>query len=192
MVSKLKTIFKSLDLDLIKSELDRALEEVYRTNFDQLEDEIAYRTNMSGLMQPYIISSIEDKLNSTILVMEDSTEQLKSIKNKEGFTDFLTFNCDIIQRKINQLQEFYRYKTNSEIEHRFKEYVHTTAKGKTVNIKIEACTKEQQVKTRSSIQRKILKIVTNLELILQENDKKNLMRGADIPERMEHKTQSRK
>ena len=192
MAQKLKTIFTSLELDLIKAELDKALDEVYRTNFDQLEDEIAYRTNMSGLMQPYIISSIEDKLNSTILVMEDSTEQLKAIKNREGFNEFLTFNCDIIQKKVNQLQEYYRYKTNSEIEHRFKEYVHTTAKGKTINIKLEACTKEQQIKTRSSIQRKILKIVTNIELIRQENDKKTLMRGAEIPERMEHKTQSRK
>lgn len=191
-MSKIKTVFIGAEMDLIKVELDKALDAVYYTNFFELDDEIAYRTNMAGLRQPYIISSIEDKLNSVIVVLEDSTEQLKAIRNVDGLTDFVEMRSAMIQKKVKDLQEFYRNKTYAEIAHRFKEYSFTNSKGKLITIELEASTKEQQTRVRSTIQKKILKILTNIELILAEAEKKRLIGGAEIPERMTFKTESRK
>lgn len=191
-MAKIKTAFIGAEMDLIKVELDKALDAVYYTNFFELDDEIAYRTNMAGLRQPYIISSIEDKLNSVIVVLEDSTEQLKAIRNVDGLTDFVEIRSAMIQKKVKDLQEFYRNKTYAEITHRFKEYTFTNSKGKLISIELEASTKEQQTRVRSTIQKKILKVLTNIELILAEAEKKRLINGAEVPERMTFKTESRK
>jgi hypothetical protein len=189
---KLKSNYSAGDIDYFKDEIDKSLATVARIDFFLLEDEISYKTNMAGLSQPYIISSIEEKLASTTLVLEDTTDQLKAIKNIEGPSDYINLRCATIQEKVKELQDFYKDKTTAETTHRFKEYAHTTAKGKVVNIRLEASTKEQQVKVRSSIQKKLLKIITTLDIILQAEDKKTLRRGEEIPERMTFKTESRK
>lgn len=191
-MAKIKTVFVGAEMDLIKVELDKALDAVYYTDFFELEDEIAFRTNMTGLRQPYIISSIEDKLNSVIVVLEDSTEQLKAIRNVDGLTEFVDLRCEMIKKKVKDLQKFYENKTYADINHRFKEYSFTNSKGKLITIELEASTKEQQTRVRSTIQKKILKIITNLEIILAEAEKKRLIGGAEIPERMTFKTESRK
>lgn len=190
-MAKFKTVYTGGEIDSIKDELDKALDAVYDVKFFELDDEVAFRTNMGGQKQPYIISSIEDKLKNAILVLSDSVEQLKAIRNMDGLSDFVELRCGMIQKKVGDIQEYYKDKTYAEAQHRFKKHTITTSKGKEFEIELEASTREQQISVRSAIQHKTLKILTTIELIMQEQDAKRLKGGMDTPERMTFKTQAR-
>ena len=190
-MKKFKSVFTNAELDDIKVEVDKSLIEVNNTEFEYLEDELAFRTIGTGAAMPYIISSKEDKLTSTIIVLEDSVEQLKAIRNIDGLSEYIELRCETIKEKIKELQNYYKVRTHAEVVHRFKEHQMTNKKGVTYTIKIEAATKEQQVRVRSNIQKKILKILIVIDQLLQETEDKRLKGGAEIPERMTIKTQAR-
>jgi hypothetical protein len=191
-MQKFKSVFTTAELSDIKEEVNKSIIEVSKTNFEELDDELAYKTLGNGARLPYIISSIEDKLSSTIIVLEDSVEQLKAIRNIDGLSDFIDLRCDEIKTKVKEIQSYYKVRTHAEVSHRFKVLEMTNKKGMTYSLEIEASTKEQQVRVRSTIQKKILKILVGIDLLLQEVEKRNLKGGGDVPERMTITTESRK
>ena len=191
-MKKFKTLFTNSELGDIKEEVDKSIIEVSNIDFEELEDELAFKTMGNGASIPYIISSKEDKLSSAIIVLEDSVEQLKAIRNIDGLSDFITDRCDLIRDKVKELQTFYKSRTYAEVTHRFKRHVLTNKKGLSYEISIEAATKEQQVRVRSTIQKKTLKILIVIDQLLQEAEEKKGKGNTEFPERMTIKTQSRK
>lgn len=190
-MQKFKSVFTNAELNDIKEEVDKSLIEVNNTEFELLDDELAFKTLGNGASIPYIISSIEDKLSSTIIVLEDSVEQLKAIRNIDGLSEYIEIRCDTIKEKVKELQSYYKSRTHADVTHRFKKHQVTNKKGVTYDLKIEAATKEQQVRVRSTIQKKILKILIIIDQLLQETESKRLKGGVELPERMLFKTESR-
>ena len=190
-MAKFKTLFTNANIDYIKEEVDKSLIEIHHTDFETLEDEVAMRTIGMGGKVPYIISSIEDKINTTVTVLDDTIEQLKAIRNEDGYNDFVVTRCDTIKVKLSELQEYYRERTSKEVTHRFKDHTMYNKKGDPFTYTIECATKEQQIKQRSGAQRKILKILTALDYLLQEEEAKRLKGNMEMPERMTYKTKKR-
>lgn len=187
----LKTVFTNAEISEVKIEIDKALIEIQATNFEELEDEVALKTLITGMQAPYIISSKEDQINLTISMLDNTVEQLKAIRNIDGLSEFTTSRCQIIKDKVRTLQLFYADKDYAKIDHRFKPYNYYTKKGDVIVMQLEAATKQQQTKTRITAQVKILKMLTIIDTVLQEEEAKRLRGGAEIPERMTYKTKSR-
>jgi hypothetical protein len=179
-----KNIYSGANFEEIKLELDKALSELALLPIEKATDEKEERTGINGMKTPFIISSIEDKLKTAMVVINDSTEQLKVIYNEEGMTDFVSRKLYIIKAKLDQIQEYYKSRTYSEIKHRF--YIETvtkfTSKGpKDIEIKLPAATKEDQVKTRSNIQKQILRVIPILNQIGSSTEEILIKGDKEIP-----------
>ncbi len=177
-----KNIFSGAEFAGIKEELDKALSELASLPIEDAIDEMDWRSGVNGTKTPYIISSIEDKLKTAMVVIMDSVEQLKVVQSEEGYSKFVEQKVFILEQKLSQMQDYYKKRVYSDVAHRFMEKDHIGAKGKVIGLRLEAATKEEQVKTRSTIQKQILKIIPIINSLKTEQGEKFERKGGeDLP-----------
>ena len=176
-----KNIYSGADLIGIKEELNKALSELATLPIEGAQDEMDWRSGVNGTKTPYIISSIEDKLKTAMVVISDSVEQLKVVQQEEGFSNFVESKVFILENKLQQIQDYYEKRTYSEASHRFMEKDHIGARGKVIQLRLEAATKEEQVKTRSTIQKQILKIIPIINGLKTDVGEATELKGMEIP-----------
>lgn len=165
LIMAAKNIYSGAEYDGIKEELNKALSELAALPIEAAIDEMDWRSGVNGTRTPYIISSIEDKLKTAMVVIVDSVEQLKVVQTEEGFSKFVEDKILILEVKLAQIQDYYKKRVYSDVTHRFMELDHTvhSSKGtKVIKLRLEASTKEEQVKTRSTIQKQILRIIPTI------------------------------
>jgi hypothetical protein len=172
-----KNLYSGAELSGIKSELDKALTELALLPIETSEDEMDWRSGVNGTRTPYIISSIEDKLKTAMVVISDSIEQLKVVQQEEKFSDFVESKVFILETKLRQIQDYYESRTYSEASHRFLEKDYIGAKGKVIKLRLEAATKDTQVKTRSTIQKQILKLIPAINALKSEKGEEKQAKG---------------
>ena len=180
-----KNIYSAADLNKVKEELDKALSELASLPIENAIDEMDWRSGINGTQTPYIISSIEDKLKTAMVVIQDSVEQLKMIHTEEGYSYYVETKLYIISEKLAQIQDYYEKRTYSDVSHRFleNEVTKLTAKGpKTTKLRLPAATKEEQTKTRSMIQKNIFKLLPVINALKTTSGEEIQLKGKkDIP-----------
>jgi len=175
-----KSIYSEAEYSDVKEELDKALTELETLPIEEAVDDMEVKSGINGTKTPYIISSIEDKLKTAMVIIVDSVDQLKAIHSIEGYSNFLSDKLSIIEVKLEQIQNYYKKRTYSDINHRFYEADYSTfsSKGpKVIKLKLEACTKEMAVKTRSTIQKQILKLLPIIAALRSEQGEEKLTKG---------------
>lgn len=175
-----KSLYTGAEYLDVKEELNKALSELATLPIEEATDDMEVKSGINGTKTPYIISSIEDKLKTAMVIIVDSVEQLKVIHSEEGYSNFIASKLLIIETKLGQIQDYYKKRTYSEITHRFYESDYTTysARGpKVIKLKLEACTKEMAVKTRSTIQKQILKLLPVISALKSEQGEEKQTKG---------------
>jgi hypothetical protein len=177
-----KNIFSIGDLAKIKEEIDKSLSELAGLSIEDATDEMDWRSGVNGTKTPYIISSIEDKFKTAMVVIIDSVEQLKVIHTEEGYSKYVASKVLILENKLGQIQDYFEKRMYSDVSHRFLEKEHIGARGKVISLRLEAATKEEQVKTRSTIQKQIFRIIPMLNTLKSVSGEEIQIKGKkDVP-----------
>jgi hypothetical protein len=182
-MAKKQNVYGSLDLDVIKKEMEGIMQYLQSLIIETLADEIRWTSTSTGGMAPSIISTIEDKIKTSIIVLYDFVSQLEVIVKNEGISDFVIEHIDNIRLKMNEIQNYYLQREPSSLVHRY-ETIKVGENKKTGRDKIatiKCATKEQQIRTRSEVQKKILQILPKLGQLESLKKEIQIKGGTDIP-----------
>lgn len=197
-MAKKKNIYSAQEFELTKEELRKTIEHLESQVIEDLIDEAEWKSNSMGGMTPYIISSIEDKIKTIVVVILDTAQQLKVISENEGLSNFVEGKIFSLKSKVRELQDYYTDRHPLSMQHRFmtmeKKVKPKATKNKQigeepkiVTLKLEAATKEEQTKVRSDVLKKLLSLTPILNSIESNEEDKLLKGGGEVPERMKIK-----
>lgn len=173
--------YTSLDFEQVKKQVGEFLEYLQSLTIEKLEDEITWTSTANGGMMPTVVSSIEDKLKTAIVVLYDIILQLKVIHKNEGITPELEYFIDISRSKVSEINDYYKKRPLKEVSHRYQTVSGgVTAKGKEKILTLRCATKEHQIKTRSDVQKKVLQILPELGQLETLRKEFNQKGGGDI------------
>lgn len=180
-----KNSYKSLNLEDSKREIGNNLDATNKFDLDTLTDDIEYITSSTGQIKATVVASIESKMDAIIIVLKETVEQLKSIKQLEGNSVFIEYSLNQVKEKINEIKNYYESRPASEIEHRYHRVAKVSKKGINYEDVIICANAPTQIKSRS----KIFKIILELKPLidqLEDNGKEiNRKGGAELSERLE-------
>lgn len=179
---KKNNVYSALDFDVMKKEMSSIMKYLQSLEIEKLIDEVKWSSTQNGGMAPSIISTIEDKIKTAIIVLYDFVSQLEVISKTEGISEFLLKHIDNIRNKMNEIQEYYLKRDPVNIEHRFEIIQAGTKKnGEPKILTIRCATKEQQIRCRSDVQKKILQILPKLNQLESLKKQIVLKGGGDTP-----------
>jgi hypothetical protein len=159
-----KNSYKSLNLEDSKREIGNNLDATNKFNLDTLTDDIEYITSSTGQKKATVVASIESKMDAIIIVLKETVEQLKSIKQLEGDSIFIQYSLDQVKQKINQIKDYYEARPASEIEHRYHKEFKISKKGFEYEDVMLCANAPTQIKSRS----KIFKIILELKPLIDQ------------------------
>lgn len=177
-----QNVYTALDFEQVKKQVGEFLEYLQSLVIEKLEDEITWTSTANGGMMPSVVSSIEDKLKTAIVVLLDIVLQLKVIHKNEGITEDLEHFIETSRSKVNEINDYYKKRPLKEVNHRYTTVSGgITAKGKEKILTIRCATKEQQIKTRSDVHKKVLQILPELGQLETLRKEFNQRGGGDTP-----------
>ena len=165
-MSRKKNIFKNLNLKAVRQELYRNVEYIDSVNLELLNDEIEFSLTATGGLVPKVTTTIEQRINSMIVLIQDSIQQMKHIVESEGMDDFIQDLLDSLKDKIKEFQIYYASRPPTTLKNREHVIKRKTKAGKEYDVKILAANVPSQVTYRS----KTLKIITELAPIIATLD----------------------
>ena len=177
-MAKKNNVYKSLDFSVIKQELLNTMSYLETIDVEKIDDDIEFKATARGGIAPSIVSSIENKLKTCIILIFDFVSQLEVLYKTEGMTPYIADLIDSIKEKMEELQKYYLKRHPKTLSHR--KAIYTSPKsGKKVTFL--AATVQDQIKCRSDIQKKILQILPKLSSLLEAKKEINIKGGSDIP-----------
>jgi hypothetical protein len=159
-----KNSYKSLNLEDSKREISNNLDATNKFDLDNLTDDIEYITSSTGQIKASVVASIEAKMDATIIVLKETVEQLKSIKQIEGDSTFIQYSLEQVKEKINDIKNYYEARPASEIEHRYHRVAKVSKKGVSYEDVLVCANAPTQIKTRS----RIFKILLELKPMIDQ------------------------
>lgn len=182
-MAKRKNRFEKVDLKTVREELRKNVDYLRNINVEAIEDEIDYITIAGGTQKPSIISSIEQKLNSFMVLTKASIEQLKYIVEADdqitlGSQDML----DFLKSYLIDMENYFKSRNPTSMSTRYKEVTCTNAKGKPYVVKLIGANVPTQLTTRT----KILEIILQSQILVsqienfQQEEEKEAKGGGDI------------
>lgn len=180
-----KNSYKSLNLEDSKREISNNLDATNKFDLDNLTDDIEYITSSTGQIKASVVASIEAKMDAIIIVLKETVEQLKSIKQIEGDSTFIQYSLEQVKNKINQIKLYFEARPASEIEHRYHRIAKISKKGIAYEDVIICANAPTQIKTRSRIFKVLLELKPMIDQLENSGKEINRKGGSELSERLE-------
>lgn len=178
-----KNPYKNLDLEFVKKELTKNVRYLATITIDEIDDDIEVVVNTRGGSAPTIIASVEQKLESFIVMIKDSIVQLKHITSIEQcVSEFVEGLLEKLEEHIIQIENYFRARPPETIRNREHLIPMETSKGRQYYARMIAANIPAQIKTRSKMLNIILDIKPIVEGIKEARAEEMSLRGdVDIP-----------
>lgn len=185
-MAKKISVYNEIQTEILKTELKGVIK--YLTSFDfvTLEDRVKWKTLPTGKNLPYVVSTIENSIETCIAVIKNSVDMIISIHSKEGNTSTLKQQIDTTTNTLKLLQDFFFNKELVLIEDRDLQFeIGRTKKGDTIIYNVLAASAEDQIKKRGRISQDITKILPLIEKLQTLKESIIVKGGYEIPYRMQ-------
>ena len=134
-MAKKQNPFQSLDLGQVKIELERNVNYISLFVLEEIEDEFTWNTTANGGMQPVVTTSIEQKLDSFIVLLKDSIDQLKYITDIElSVSEFVSELLTKLESHMREIQDYFDKRPPESLTERELITSYENAKGKTITV----------------------------------------------------------
>jgi hypothetical protein len=184
-MAKKLSVYNEVQTASLKKELKGVVDYLTSFNFKTLEDRIKWKTLPTGKSIPYVVSTIENSIETCIAVIKNSVDMIISIHSKEGNYDELKKQIDITTDTLKELQDYFFNKELIGIEDRDLVFeIGKTKKGDAVLYNVLAASSEDQIKKRGKISQDIIKILPLIEKIQSLKESVLVRGGYEIPHRM--------
>ena len=182
-MAKKQNVYDKVSYDVLKNEINEIIGYLAKEETSKLEDSIHERITATGGKIPSISVKIEAKIETQLITIESCTKILKSLLDKEGLTEFVKNSIEILTLKLQEVQQYYHERPISQIIDRTL----VRAYGKSGTIDLLAASKEDQIKYRTKVSEKMLKLLPLIEELNTLKEAMLVKGGYDIPHRMKLK-----
>lgn len=175
-------IYSKVNFTTLKKELGSIMQYLQSepVNDDILTDDIDWKINQKGGVNPSIVSTLEKKIETQLNTVDTCSKILKVIFEKEGLSDLVKNSIETLTAKLEEIELYYENKPISEMEKRYLTKIFS--KGKEITFMVAS--REDRIASRTRVLEKIFKIkplITELESKKEEVMSKG---GYEIPESM--------
>lgn len=181
MPAKKTSVYSKVDFTVLKNELFSTMEYLTSEKVDDnLEDDVDWKFNKKGGVNPQIVSTIEKKIETQLNTVDTCSKILKVIFEKEGLSDNVLNAIQTLTNKLNEVEDYYSKKPISSLDKRYVTKVFS--KGNPITFMVSS--REDRIASRTRVLEKIFKIkplITELENMKEEIILKG---GYEIPESM--------
>jgi hypothetical protein len=180
-MAKKVNVYSKVNFKTLKNELFSTIK--YLSNEpvnDNLQDDIDWKFNKRGGVNPTIVSTMEKKIETQINTIDTCSKILKTIFDKEGLSELVKESIEILTFKLEEIEDYYSSKPISEMTKRYTTM--TFGKGKEITFMV--ISREDRIISRTRVLEKIFKVkplITELENLKQEIILKG---GYEVPESM--------
>jgi len=172
------SIYSKVNFKTLKNELFSTMKYLSSQKIDDsLKDDIDWRINKKGGVNPTVVSSIEKQIETQMNTVDTCSKILKVIFEKEGLSDNVKLAIETLTEKLEEIENYFQERPISEMQ---KRYAVEIIGGKSMSFM--AASKEDRINSRTRILEKIFKvkpIITELENMKEEVIAKG---GYEIPE----------
>ena len=178
-IRRKSNIYSKVNFTTLKKELEGIMGYLQSTPVgDKLEDDIDWKFNKKGGVNPTIVTTIEKIIETQLNTVDTCSKILKVIFEKEGLSDLVKNSIETLTSKLDEIEGYYESKPISEMEKRYT--TKTFASGKDITFMVAS--KEDRINSRTRVLEKIFKIkplITELEDMKEEIISKG---GYEVPE----------
>lgn len=179
-MAKKLSIYSKVNFDTLKNELFNTMKYLASQKVDNnLRDDIDWRLNKKGGVNPTVVSSIEKQIETQMNTVDTCSKILKVIFEKEGLSENVKLAIETLTSKLEEIENYFSERPISEMNKRYaKEIIGGQERS------FMAASKEDRINSRTRILEKIFKVkplITELETMKEEVILKG---GHEIPESM--------
>ena len=182
-MAKKQNVYDKVSYDVLKNEINEIIGYLAKEETCNLVDSIHERVTATGGKIPSITVKIEAKIETQLITIESCTKIIKSLLDKEGLTDFVKGSIEVLTLKLQEVQQYYKNKPISQIEDRTL----VRAYGKSGTIDLLAASKEDQIRYRTKVSEKMLKLLPLIEELNLLKEAIQVKGGYEVPYRMKIK-----
>lgn len=176
-MAKKLNVFNQESYQDLKQEVNNIVEFILEFDIEQAEDDVEWKPTMKGGLAPSVVSTIEEKVKTILMIIEQSARILKSLHDKEGMTPDTSSNIKIVVSKLKAIQVYYRNTPIKSVIHRkITKQIGKDKVGRDKYIEFLVATKDRIIQARSGLLEKILKIVPLIEEI-ESLEKEFIVKG---------------
>jgi len=179
-MAKRVSVYSKVNFNTLKNELFGIMKYLASEKVDdELKDEIDWKLNKKGGVNPTPVSTLEKKIETQMNTIDTCSKILKVMFEKEGLTDLVKEGIDTLVSKLEEVELYYSERPISEL---CKRYAIEVIGGK--DIRFIVASREDRINSRTRVLEKIYKVkplLTELENMKEEVLAKG---GRDIPESM--------
>ena len=180
-MAKKPSVYSKVDFKTLKNELFGTMKYLSSEKVDDsLVDDIDWKINKKGGVNPSVVSTIEKKIETQMSTIDTCSKILKVIFEKEGLSELVKTGIETLTSKLEEIENYYAERPISEMTKRY--VTKTFSGGKPITFM--ATSREDRISSRTRVLEKIFKVkplITELDNLKQEVILKG---GYDIPESM--------
>lgn len=180
-MAKKVSVYSKVDFKTLKNELFGTMKYLASEKVDDsLEDDIDWKINKKGGVNPSVVSTIEKKIETQMSTIDTCSKILKVIFEKEGLSELVKTGIETLTSKLEEIENYYAERPISEMTKRYA--TKTFSGGKPITFM--ATSREDRISSRTRVLEKIFKVkplITELDNLKEEIILKG---GYEIPESM--------
>lgn len=181
MAIRKSSVYSKVDFKTLKNELFGIMKYLAAEKVDNdLEDDIDWKVNKKGGVNPVPVSTIEKKIETQMSTVGTCSKIVKVIFEKEGLSDLVKTAIETSVEKLNEIENYYSERPISEMTKRY--VTKTFSKGNDITFMVSS--REDRINSRTRVLEKIFvtkPLLTELENLKEEVIAKG---GYEIPESM--------
>ena len=121
-MAKKESIYKNLDLKQVKLELKKNVEYLGVISIEEINDDIDSYPDFRQVEVPRIVASLEQKLDSYIVLIKESIEQLHTIMRiEQEVSNEMGFLLDQLEEHMKAIELYFERRHPETIENRVHE-----------------------------------------------------------------------
>lgn len=181
MAKKAVNIYSKVNFATLKNELFGTMKYLASEKVnDSLEDDIDWKFNKKGGVNPTVVSTIEKKIETQMNTIDTCSKILKVMFEKESLSDLVKLGIETLTAKLEEIEAYYAERPISEMNKRYTTKTFSTGKPITFMV----ASREDRINSRTRVLEKVFKVkplITELENLKEEII---LRGGGEIPESM--------
>jgi len=171
-MAKKASVYSKVNFVTLKNELFGIMKYLSAEKVnDKLEDDIDWKINKKGGVNPVPVSTLEKKIETQMNTIDTCSKILKVIFEKEGLFDLVKTGIETLTSKLNEIENYYSERPISEMQKRYVTKIFSTGN----NITFMVSSREDRINSRTRVLEKIFKVkplITELENMKEEVIKK--------------------
>ena len=175
-------IYSKVNFTTLKKELGSIMQYLQSEPVadEEIKDEVDWKINQNGGVNPFIVSTIEKKIETQLNTVDTCSKILKVLFEKEGLSELVKNSIETLTSKLEEIELYYENKPISEIEKRY--LTKTFSKGKEITFMVAS--REDRIASRTKVLEKIFKIKPLITELESKKEEVMLKGGYEIPESM--------